>query len=192
MTPVRKSYLNSYKHDIVYIDTEISVETAALAPEHIRQVAFNDGHTLSRDAADQWSGRLGTRDYRAAMLNILRPGTLTPLEALPPFARKLMYLQHREASSMFANAGLGLVTRGFDIRTWSDWRAVLKYRFVDIAARSGIRANYAERLREAEAITLPEADTVIYWSRSHPTEFPEGQVVITHAISPGASKSAPN
>jgi hypothetical protein len=61
------------------------------------------------------------------------------------------------------------VTRGFDLHNWADWRAILKYRFVDPAAHSGLRANYAERLRGADVTILPEADTAIYYSRWHPS-----------------------
>jgi hypothetical protein len=110
---------------------------------------------------------LRTRDYREEMLDLVAADTPKQLEVLPAFAQELLRDHHRKASALFSNAGLVLVTRGFNIQTWNDWRAVLKYRFVAPAAHSGIHANYADRLRGADVITLPEADSVLYYSRWH-------------------------
>ncbi|WP_433968473.1 hypothetical protein [Tunturiibacter gelidiferens] len=68
------------------------------------------------------------------------------------------------------------MTRGFDISSWSDWRVVLKYRYVGPAARSGTHANYAARLRGADAVILTRAraDTALYLSRWHPPDANDG------------------
>ena len=67
-----------------------------------------------------------------------------------------------------SNSTLELVTRGFRVSSWSDWRVVLKYRFVEPETRSGIHANYSTRLRGADAVILTQADTAVYFSRWHP------------------------
>jgi hypothetical protein len=170
ITPIRKSYLDTYRGDVVYIDYGISVDADVLTPERVRQAALRYGMDLSPDAAARWVDLLRTRDYREAMLKIVNPGAGDQLEMLPPFARQLLRLHDRGASLLFSKAGLDLVTKGFDIYTWTDWRAVLKYRFVDPAAHSGVHANYADRLNGADFTTLPEADTVIYYSRWHPPQ----------------------
>ena len=54
--------------------------------------------------------------------------------------------------------------------SWSDWRAVVKYRFVDPQARSGVHANYVERLRGSSATILTEANAVVYESHWHPPD----------------------
>lgn len=86
----------------------------------------------------------------------------------------LLAEHHRNVPSVFANSSLELVTRGFDIKSWLDWRVVLKYRFVGPAAHSGISANYAARLRGADPVILTRADTAVYLSRWHPSDTNDG------------------
>jgi hypothetical protein len=75
---------------------------------------------------------------------------------------------------MFANFGYELVTRGFEVRDWSDWCAVLKYRFVDPETRRGVHANYVDRLRGADAMIIARTEpVVIYRSRWHPPDSTE-------------------
>lgn len=164
ITPVRKTYLDSYSGDIVFIDSGIAVDTGVLTPERVRQTAAKYGDTLSPSAAGQWIQTLRTREYRETVLKVIEPGSAETLEPLPPFARALLFENERKAAALFSGAGLDLVTRGFDIHDWNEWRVVLKYRFVDPAAHSGIHANYAERFRGAQVNMLPQADTVLYYS----------------------------
>jgi hypothetical protein len=170
ITPIRKSYLNDYKGDVVYIDSGISVDTGVLTPERVRHTARRYGSDLSPNAATRWVYLIRTHDYREAMLKIVKPDAGQQVERLPLFARELLRAHDRRASLLFSKAGLDLVTRGFDIHTWTDWRVILKYRFIDPAAHSGIHANYAGRLRGADVTLLPEADTAIYYSRWHPPQ----------------------
>ncbi len=173
IAPVRKSFLDSYPGDIVFIDTAISVDTEVLVPERIRQEALRNGQSLSPEDNERWTLLLRTRDYRAAMLKTVEPCPSTELEHLPPFAEKLLIEQGKQLAPAFANSGLDLMTRGFDIHTWSDWRAVLMYRFVDPSAHRGALANYAQRLRGAEAMIL-SSDSALYRSKWHPSEVCEG------------------
>jgi hypothetical protein len=174
ITPVRKSYLDSYKGNVVYIDRSVSVDTGLLTAESVRAAALRDGLRLSPEAAETWSILLRTRDYREAMLKSLSRGSPQGIEPAPPFGWQLLVAQHRKLPSVFTNSSLELVTRGFDISSWSDWRVVLKYRFVEPAARSGIHANYAARLRGADAVILTRADTALYLSRWHPPDANDG------------------
>jgi hypothetical protein len=174
ITPVRKSYLDSYRGDIVYIDRRVSVDTGLLTAESVRAAALRDGLRLSPEAAETWSILLRTRDYREAMLKSLSRGPPQEIEPVPPFGCQLLDAHHRKLPSVFTNSSLELVTRGFDISSWSDWRVVLKYRFVGPAARSGTHANYAARLRGADAVILTRADTALYLSRWHPPDANNG------------------
>ena len=54
--------------------------------------------------------------------------------------------------------------------SWSDWRVVLKYRFIGPRTHSGIHANYYARLRRADAVILTQADAALYFSRWHPPD----------------------
>jgi hypothetical protein len=174
ITPVRKSYLDSYRGNIVFIDRSISVDTGLLTAESVRAAALRGGLRLSPETAETWSILLRTRDYREAMLKSLSRGPPQKIEPVPPFGWQLLDAQHRKISLVFTNSSLELVTRGFDISSWSDWRVVLKYRFVGPAARSGIHANYAVRLRGADAVILTQADTALYLSRWHPPDANDG------------------
>jgi hypothetical protein len=176
ITPVRKSYLDSYRGNIVYIDRSVSVDTGLLTAESVRAAALRDGLRLSPEAAETWSILLRTRDYREAMLKSLSRGSPQEIEPVPPFGWQLLDAHHRKLPSVFTNSSLELVTRGFDISSWSDWRVVLKYRFVGPAPRSGIHANYAARLRGADAVILTRAraDTALYLSRWHPPDANDG------------------
>lgn len=174
ITPVRKSYLDSYSGNIVYIDRAVSVDTGLLTAESVKAAALRDGLRLSPEAAETWSILLRTRDYREAMLKSLSRGSPQEIEPVPPFGGQLLDAHHREVSSIFTNSSLELVTRGFDISSWSDWRVVMRYRFVGPAARSGIHANYSARLRGADAVILTRADTALYLSRWHPPDANDG------------------
>jgi hypothetical protein len=174
ITPVRKSYLDTYRGDIVYIERAVSVDTGLLTAENVRAAALQDGLSLSPEAAETWSILLRTRDYREAMLTSLSRGSPQEIETVPPFGRQLLDAHHSKLSSIFTNSSLELVTRGFDITSWSDWRVVLKYRFVGPAAHSGTHANYAARLRGADAVILTQADTALYLSRWHPPDANDG------------------
>lgn len=168
ITPVRKSFLNSYRGDIVYIEPRISVYTGVLTPERVRDAALRSGLALSPAEAEQWSTLLSTRDTRVDMLRMLAPDMEPKLEALPSFARQLLELQRSRVSSLFSTFDYAFLIRGFQIRTWSDWRTVIRYRFVDPLAHWGVHANYVERFRGAEVTILPEIDTVMYRSKWHP------------------------
>lgn len=173
ITPVRKSYLDSYKGNVVYIDRAVSIETGFLTAESVRAAALRDGYRLSSEEAETWSILLRTRDYREAMLKSLSRGTQQNIEPLPPFGRELLSAHHRQLPSYFSNSSLEIVTRGSPISSWSDWRVVLKYRFVGVGARSGIHANYVDRLRSADAVILTQADTAMYISR-YPEDAGDG------------------
>ncbi len=165
ITPVRKSFLDSYRGNIVYIDPRISVYTGLLTPERVQEAAFRYGQTMSRHTAERWSLLLSTRHYRETMTQIIDPGETPELETLPPFAQELLIAQDSEVESVFSNFGYELVTRGFKISDWSDWCRVLKYRYVDPESRRGIRANYADRFRGAGAVILAlPAPVAIYYS----------------------------
>jgi len=66
IVPVRKEYLNSYKGDIIYIDS-FSEENEILCPERIRDAARRKGLTLSNKSAEVWSRLLLTHDYRETL-----------------------------------------------------------------------------------------------------------------------------
>jgi Dolichyl-phosphate-mannose-protein mannosyltransferase len=161
--PVRKQFLNSYRGEIVYIDSPVSVDWNVLRREQVENAAVRDG--IPPDSAGQWLWLLRTRQYREAMLNNVGPGESVQLASLPRFATTLLSASRKEIQAAFARSSLRLMTRGFEIQNWQDWCAVLDYRFVNPELRRGANSNYRERLRGTEGVILTGADTVIYRSR---------------------------
>lgn len=154
--PVRRSFLNSYPGKIIYIDTGISVDTGVLQTENVRRAARDDGQYLSFSEAERWSEALRDYDYKAEVLHYSPP--------LPVFARALLEEHHRRLPEIFEHSSLDLMTRGFRIRSWTDWRNVLRYRFLNPQAHRGAYANYAERLRGSTATLIPQSETAVYQS----------------------------
>jgi hypothetical protein len=169
LLPVRKSFLDSYRGDIVYIDTGFFINTRALDPVRVRLEASKDGVALSREAAESWARTLGSRDYVGEMWSALEPGRQPGFETLPPFASNLLAEHHKEASFALAASGMDLVLRGYDVRTWHDWREAFFYRFASPSLRRGTRANYAERLRGSDVLLLAFSDAALYHSKWHPS-----------------------
>ena len=168
ITPIRKSYLDSYRGNIIYVDRAISFDADLLTDQSIEATALRDGYRLSPEDVKKWSILLRTRDYREAMLKSLSDGMQPVMEPIPPFGRQLLIAERSKRQMDLSNSTLELVTRGFRMSSWSDWRVVLKYRFVEPETRSGIHANYSTRLRGADAVILTQADTAVYFSRWHP------------------------
>jgi len=162
ITPVRKTFLDSYRGDIVYIDADAMVPTGILDPERVQEAALLDGVKLSAEAAKEVSGWLITRPYRESISKMMAPNEPSNLEPLPAFTKSLLDAQRAEVAATFTNMGYELVTRGFEIRDWSDWCAVLKYRFVNPNARRGIYSNFVDRLRGSAVVrVLPQITTAM-------------------------------
>jgi hypothetical protein len=172
IAPVRREFLNSYRGEIVYIDSPVSQDSEVLSPENLEAAAVRAGYQLSPESAERWLWLLRTRHYREAMLDSVSSGGPAQLEALPRFGEDLVRASETEARAAFAHLGMDAVTRGFRIDDWSDWRAVFFYRFVDPDSRRGTKANYSERLRGAEGVILTRANSAIYRS---PWQAPEGR-----------------
>jgi len=169
ISPVRKSFLDSYRGDIVYIDSPASDRTGLLLPDRLRLEALRNGEDVSSAEAERWSVLLESRNYRTAMAKTLADGRAEPLETVPEFAREVMAHNDRLLRSALRSTDMELFTRGFDIQTWSDWRAVFEYKYVDALARSGCAANYAERLRGSRAVLLLRGGSAVYRSRWCPS-----------------------
>ncbi|MFL6447554.1 MAG: hypothetical protein ACJ746_07675 [Bryobacteraceae bacterium] len=168
ISPIRKSFLDSYPGEIVLIDPEATIDTGTLEPAHIQTVARESGTRMSSRSAQEWSFFLSTRHYRERMTKIIAPNRAPDLESLPPFAQQLVADHDSKAQSHFSAFDYELVTRGFEIRDWSDWVSVLKFRFVDPSRHTGAHVNYRDRLRGAEAVLLALREPVaIYYS--HPS-----------------------
>ncbi|HYZ84410.1 MAG TPA: hypothetical protein VE621_08405 [Bryobacteraceae bacterium] len=169
ITPVRKSFLDSYSGDIVYVDPDMVMYTGILDPEIIQEIALANGHSISAEQARETSILLYTRDYRKEILEALAPDQPTELEPVPTFLLPLLETHRVKVAEIFAHGGYDLVTRGHQIKNWSDWLAVLKYRFVNPDARRGAQANFVQRIRNSDAMILTRGGhAALFRSPWHP------------------------
>jgi hypothetical protein len=171
VAPIRKSYLNSYKGDVLFIDSAYSKhDESGQAPADIQKAALQRGQQLDLAAAERWSLLLRTWDYRETIQEMVAGDRASALEEIPAGSEGILAAERKHARAYFLASTRELMTRGFDLTSWTDWRAVVVYRFVDPNSRRGQRSNYAERLRGANALLLMRADKVIYRSRWHDVE----------------------
>jgi hypothetical protein len=177
IAPIRKQFLDQYRGDVLFIDSAYSSVDGSPPPdpELIRKAALQSGQQLNEQSAERWSLLLFTRDYREMMRNTLAGGKSCALEKLPAFAQRILEERRKRVYyRAFLASSQELMTRGFNLYTWHDWRAVQVYRFVDPDSRRGIRSNFAQRLRGAHALLLVRADKVIYQSSWHPARAEGG------------------
>jgi hypothetical protein len=169
ITPVRRSFLDSYRGDVVYLDLVPAQDTDLLDPERIEKAAAKSGHSISVQDTEDASVLLYTRDYRQSIAEIVTPGELPELEEVPTFLQPLLEAHRAKVAEHFESSGFELVTRGYPVRSWFDWVAVFKYRFAALESRRGANTNFAQRLRASEAVIIPRAGpTIIFRSRWHP------------------------
>jgi hypothetical protein len=111
---VRKQFLDSYRGEIIYIYSPVSVHWNILRREQVEDHEIRKG--LSRASIGQCLWLLRTSQYRETMLKNVGSGETVPLESLPRFGATLLRASRRETQAVFAQFGLRLLTRGFDFR----------------------------------------------------------------------------
>lgn len=157
IAPVRRSFLENYPGDIVFIGCMIPVWPLDWA--HVRNIAANHGVTLSDDEVRQWTDRLNRIGAARAVAD--RVKTVTPaVDQLPGWAEKALDWQleltdinrNRTKYDLMNPAMFRGYTHYRDMgRLWS----VFFYRFVNPEERTGKNLNYATRLKRGEARVMP-------------------------------------
>lgn len=153
IAPVRGAFLDAYPGEIVLVDA--CAPSRPVAASLLAEEAGRDGVELDQHLARAWSTRLATRLLREDLAR--RVASVTPpLEPLPAFVARAVAraraLEPREGDGRWQNPA---VFRGHEAHDRRAFWQVFFYRFVGPAGRAGERANYARRLREADATVLP-------------------------------------
>lgn len=169
LAPVRKSFLDQYPGEVLYIEQQLEWEFASPTHEIVRLVAEQMGQSLNGDEVRALVSQLRSRFARERTRPLVEE-VEPPLEPLSPLASALMErareqaaaLAEREESS-YASRALPFA-RGFRIRTGADLWETFFYRLVDPKARSGSRLNAAARLRHGRAYFVPSANRVLFYS----------------------------
>jgi hypothetical protein len=150
IAPVRKSFLNTYRGDILYI------ERGGFLP---RDAALD--HSPVNAEVERLSNLGRTLPYiREVNGNILgvpgASGTLLPVQTEAAAVRGPMQRKVNRPDLLLP------MFRGYRVTQAHEWRAIFFYRFVDPASREGKHANYAERLRGSQADLLVDSDWAVY------------------------------
>lgn len=164
IAPVRKTFLDRYPGEIVFIAHPPFAY--GWDPGRVQAVLAADASgampAMPTETAAAIALEVRVADARAA---ILAAGA-TPIGpepvALPP---AVAAARERERSEPTIGWWTGVPAfLGFDVRDHDFAWKVFFYRFVDPVARSGAGANYAERMRGATAELVPAAACAIYRS----------------------------
>ncbi|HLL88182.1 MAG TPA: hypothetical protein VK324_02660, partial [Tepidisphaeraceae bacterium] len=156
IAPVRRSFLETYPHEIVLLDPvprRVRVTPAAVSAG-AREAGVSVSDADARRAAAVATHRSA---LNAVAGNVARAVDGDPAaEPLPPYATNLLRRPPlpspaAEGSGRWQNPA---IFRGHEAHEMTDFWPTYFYRFVDPAARTGANANYAGRLRNATATLL--------------------------------------
>lgn len=164
IAPIRRSFLESYPHDIVYLDSRYDYEFLSPDRAAIARAAARRGQRLTDAEAQDWARQLKDRLILESVSSV-RPQALA---LLPPFAQDALEEVRREAGGRAAESlreySRGPIFRGFPLETSTDVWQVFFYRLVDPVRRSGAGFNAAGRLSCAQVRLVPAAWLVLFHS----------------------------
>jgi hypothetical protein len=168
MAPIRKSFLDRYQGDVIFVDsTDFRSEGSDLAPLKLKQAAGEAGEDLTANQAQALSRELETLDYRRSMQARIS-GRRCLSAPVPSYAGPLLEEARASRNRTMAAMDEGWpIIRGFMTKDWFDWSGVFFYRFVDPESRLGPNLNYAGRLRGSRADVLTKSGWVVYRSSAH-------------------------
>jgi hypothetical protein len=169
LAPVRRSFLESYPGEVVYVEQQLNWEFAGPTSSTIRRAAKDLGAMPSDAEVESLRRQLSTRFARERTRS--RVAAVVPeLEPLSPLAAATMRRTRDRAQRMVEGEEQLWrewdfpFARGFSVRTGADWWQVFFYRLVDPVARGGAGLNAARRLKAGSAHFLPAANRVFFYS----------------------------
>ena len=173
LAPVRKSFLDSYPGEVLYIDQRSPWELTSPKIEEIQEAARE---LSAQPSANEVAELRAVLELRFAREQTHASGIAVepPLETLTPLGEAVMqktrwraeYLAELEEAK-WESQGFPFA-RGYRIRTAADFWQTFFYRLVDPASRSGGRLNAAERLRSGRAFFPRGVDCVLIYAPAPP------------------------
>jgi hypothetical protein len=163
IAPVRKSFLDQYSGDLVYIEPATTMSDSILSARSLRHDAEEEHKSLTEEDAQTISLRLRTLDYRMSVLKTVGRLHENLSEPLPRYASLAFGKALGKHAEQFAyQFGDPPILRGFQIKDYHDWVAIFMYRFVDPKSRMGTKTNYAARLASSQVDILTRSGWAIY------------------------------
>ncbi len=161
IAPVRKSFLDSYPHDIVLIDCTVHV--LPLEDESIRSAAMRFHTPLAETDVSSYTdliNRVAAGRKVAGKVKSVDPTR----KDLPPFAESVIKWQleaspiwTRQYDFEYINPSM---FRGFNYDDYEKWWQIFFYRFVGPLDRIGPNLNFADRMKHGDARMLSTLWTV--------------------------------
>jgi hypothetical protein len=167
IVPVRKSYLDTYPGDIIFLSSEGFWRTGPLRPDRLLNAARTAGQELSARKAQDISCELSTLDFRSKQSG--NGARVIPAVApVPPFAGDLWKEQREQTPDWVRNSWRWYpaqfpLFRNVELRDNSEWWLHYNYALVGPYQRR-IHPNYENRIRNAMLTVLPCSDLVAYYS----------------------------
>jgi len=161
IAPVRKSFLDSYAGDVIFIDCTVHV--FPISYEAVRDAAERFKAPIAESEVPDWCDRIN-RVASARKLTSKVKSTLPKTDALPAFAEGIIQWQLDISPTWadqynFAYSNPAMF-RGYQFDDFDKWWQVFFYRFVDPASRIGDNLNFANRMKHSNARVLPTLWTV--------------------------------
>lgn len=157
IAPVRKTFLDNYPGDILFIET---IPRLGTIDRHVlRTRAADAGVQMTPDESYYWASQASM----AGVASQIRPhvASVRPDPAdVPTYVQPLLEQQveqTRQALQYLADpTGTNpAIFRGYSMTDYTDWWQIFFYRFVDLENRTGPNTNYMQRLRHAQATVQP-------------------------------------
>ncbi len=165
IAPVRRSFLENYPGDIVYLECFPRLEP--MDPQMVLDAAHESRVPMTTYQARQLARVLDVYSAAKQIQPMVQRVVPDPSD-LPPIAQAAIRRLHEHTRYEFRHGGpqhpLGenpAVFRGFEFIDRASWWQTFFYRFVDPEARRHENVNYSRRFQTAKATVLPST-FVIY------------------------------
>jgi hypothetical protein len=165
VAPVRKTFLDGYPGDVIFLET--GTPYAKLSLSEVQDFARERGVELTADEARETSLRIqrhGARQYLQGRVAAAWP----PPEPMRPVDMALLtkYVALTEETGNAAAEQYPILRWSPPSLLFTDMWLPVFYRFVDPEKRLGDQVNYRDRVRGATAIVLPNG-SIIFDARRH-------------------------
>jgi hypothetical protein len=162
IAPVRKTFLDQYPGDMIFL--EIGTPYAELALEGVQAIGKESGTELSADEAQQVNLRVqrhGARQYLEGRVAHVWP----PAEPMGRIELRVLELTKEQTRRSWELGAVNPLVRGFTpLFTMNNQWAPVHYWFVNPEKHIGDQLNYRDRMRGATGIVLPNG-SIIFDSR---------------------------
>lgn len=155
VAPVRKTFLDTYPHTVVFLERhQLEVDDRSpLGWRQLRRSAAKSGVRLSEKQARAYSQQLAAH---ALGRELAKRGNRTAMAPgdVPGFAEGAMQeyeaFAFESSQRQLERAQQSPIFRGFTMSEWEDWWPVFFYRFVGPDTRRGQHLNYLARIQNAD------------------------------------------